>query len=147
MGTTAVQPSASLTIPADYLEDVRGALAAEIDSDGDQLRTEQARALPTVNGRSAERFCREDRDGAVRLLHNDLRILDELLGATDDTEVTAERETLFHVLEAMCRLLTDRLNEHMPYGPLDMAAVLGLARRLGWAATEASRIYPESAVS
>jgi hypothetical protein len=127
----------TITVPADYLEDVRSALVAEINSDADMLRANQAEVESGP----------EDRDCAVRLLHNDLQALDQLLSASTDTEITMERETLFHTLEAMCRLLTKRLAEEMEYGPLDMLNVLALVARMEWAAKQAMAIYPQLAVA
>jgi hypothetical protein len=137
--------SAAITIPADFLEDVRSALVAELDRDSDALRTDQAALLSSGKDRSESwaKATRADRDLAVRLLRNDLRTLDELLDATGDTKVTADRDTLFHALEAMGRLLTERLRVEMGYGPLDMGNVLDLADRLRWTAEQAIRIYPD----
>jgi hypothetical protein len=137
--------SAEITIPADFLEDVRSALVAELDDDSDRLRTNQAELLSGGKDRSENwaRATRADRDSAVSFLRNDLRMLDELLGATGDTKVIVERDMLFHVLEAMGRLLTERLREEMGYGPLDMGTVLELGNRLRWTAEQAIRIYPE----
>jgi hypothetical protein len=132
MGTVEVQPSASILIPADYLEDVRSALVAELANDCDSLRDADNP---------------EDRDADVRLLSQDLHLLQQLLDAITDTEVTAERNALFHVLEAMCRLVTDRLVEQMGFGPVDMLTVVALVSRLKWAASESIRIQPALAVA
>jgi len=128
--------SAEITIPADYLEDVRTALAAELVNGSNALRTDQE----AVVSESSE-VHREDRDAAARLLGNDVRLLDRLLNVGVETTVSAERQTLHGALEAMVRLLSARLVEEAGYAPIDLDAVLGLAERLRWAGEEGNGIY------
>jgi hypothetical protein len=130
--------SVTITVPVDYLEDVRSALVAELENDTEALRACQTDLV-------AEKGCREDRDSSAQHLSHDFGVLDQVLAAETDTEVIADRATLFYALEALCRLLTDRLKVEMGYGPVAMGAVLDLTTRLRWAAGEAARIYPEEA--
>jgi hypothetical protein len=125
------------TIPADYLEDVRSALVLEIVNGNDALRDDQERL---VSERSA--MARDDRACAMRLLGSDVRLLDELLGSSGDTKVTAERDTITEALQATVRVLGSRLVEQLEYAPIEMGAVLDLAGRLRWAAEEAARLNP-----
>jgi hypothetical protein len=121
MATTAPSPKlVAMTIPADYVEDVRTAVIAEIEEDGNFLQTGQE----------------QDRADTMRLLRNDVRLLDQLLDASGQTSVTSSSETLSEVLQAMVRLLSSRLVDACGYAPVDMAAVLNVARRLQWAAEE-----------
>lgn len=122
--------SATITIPADYLEDARSAALAEITNDSDALRT----ANP------------EDRGMSTVILQRSLRLLDPLLNATGDVQIAAEQDTtsspLVHMLEAQIRLLIERLRSTAQYGPMPMGDVLDLAAQLRWAAQEAIRIDP-----
>jgi hypothetical protein len=131
--------STEITIPAGYLEDARSALVAEVHSDGDALRVDQGRLV------SGSSVARDDRAGAMRLLRNDVHLLDQLLEARGDTKVAAERDTITEALQAIVRVLTDRLVEQTGFVPLDMGAVLDLVGRLRWAAEEAVRIDPDLA--
>lgn len=134
---------AVITIPADYLEDMRSALVAEVRRDSDMLRANQEEAV-----RLSSELGDADRDSAVEALQRDLRALEQLLPADPpDRELLTDREIAFHALESMCRLLTDRLVEEMEYGPLDMLAMLNTATRMEWAARQAMAIYPELAVT
>ena len=134
------EQSAAIVIPADYLEDVRSALVQELANDVDALRTNQTDL-------ATGKWGPEDRDASLRLLSRDVAALGRVAAAAEATELVAERQTLFHALEALCRLLTDRLIERMGYGPVDMGAVLDLTARLRWAAGEAARIYQDEAVA
>jgi hypothetical protein len=135
------EQSATITVPADYLEEMRSAVVAELHNDGNMLRTNQAELVSSRNDQLD--VARADRESAVRLVRDDVALLDQLLAATENATVTATRATLFHALEAMGRLLVERLQEKCDYAPLDMTAVLDLASRLGWSAEQALRIYPE----
>ena len=107
MATTAPSPKpVAIAIPADYLEDVRTALIAEIENDGNALQTDQEAVR---SGSSSEDVGRADRASAARLLRNDVRLLDQLLDAGGQTRVSAEPETLHEVLQAMVRVLSSRL--------------------------------------
>jgi hypothetical protein len=138
MATTAPSPkSVAITIPADYLEDVRTALIVEIENDGNALQTNQE---AVTSSSRKEDLGREDRASSVRLLRNDVRLLDQLLDASGQTKVSADWETLTEVLQAMVRVLSSRLVDECGYAPVDMVAVLDLAGRLRWAARESAGI-------
>ena len=127
--------SAGITIPAGYLEDVRSAIVAGIDSDSGMLRATHADVLER-SGAGPE----EDRAAGVRHLREDMGLLDQVLDASVDTRVTGDRGALGHVLEATVRVLAGQLTDRCEYAPIEMGAVLELARRLRWAAEEAIRI-------
>jgi len=132
--------SAAITIPADYLEDARSALAVEVHEDSDRLRAEQA---DVASGkRPNEDLARSDLASAMSTLRKDVRLLDELLDVSGDANVTAGSDTLAEMLEATVRVLSGRLAEEMRYGPLNMGAMRELADRLRWAADETNRIWP-----
>lgn len=125
-----------ITIPADFLEDMRSALVVEIHLDSDAVHVNHQEALEDGGGSPG----REDRASAVRILRADMNLLDQVLEASDDTLVTGEADAMVHALEAVIRVLTPRLGDECQYGPLDLGAVLELTRRLRWAAEEAARI-------
>jgi len=120
----------AITIAAGYLQDVRSALVAEIASDSEALRTAQS----------------ADRSSSTLILRRDMPLLDRLLNASDDVELTAEHDNisspLVHMLEALIRLLLERLGTAAQYGPIPMGDVLDVAAELHWAAEEAIRIEP-----
>jgi len=121
--------SATITIPAGYLEDVRSAAIAEVASD--------SRAL---HGADAA-----DRGMSELILRRSTR----LLNAAGDVELSAESDNtsspLVHVLEGLIRLLEERLREAAQYGPLPMGDVIDIAAELRWAAEEAIRMLPQLA--
>lgn len=135
------QPS-NLTVPAEYLEDVRSALIREIKTDSTALKRDQSLVLERGLEADLREGRREDRAGAAGFLRNDLRLLDQLLDATADTAVTGDRDTVVFVLEEMIRVLTERLSERMGYTPLNVDAVLAITERMRWAAEQALRIEP-----
>jgi hypothetical protein len=124
---------ATVTIPAAYLEDVRTALIKEIADDSEALQ-----------GRSDS----DERGSSLLILCRDMRLLDEVLDATDDIKLTAEHDQmsspLIHLLEGMVRQLVERLRDVAQYGPLPMGELLDLTERMRWAAREATRIEPEA---
>jgi hypothetical protein len=130
MATAAAAPSASVTIPAGYLEDARRALIAEIHDDGDAMRRDPS-----------------ELEGSARILRRDVRLLDQLLGATEDTTVVSERDKtsdpIAEMLEGIARALSKRLERVSQYGPVPMGDVLDIAERLRWAAQEAIRVCPD----
>ena len=130
---------ATLTVPAAYLEDARSAVVAGIVSDGDMLRTNHQSVLEGRFGGMTE-----DRTSAAATLHRDMRLLDQIVDA--DGEVTLEGDSgdLSFVLEEVVRLLAARLDEAKEYSPIDMAAVLNIAKQLRWAAEESSDLYQEA---
>jgi hypothetical protein len=125
--------SATITIPAGYLEDVRSAAIAEVASD--------SRAL---HGADAA-----DRGMSELILRRSTRLLNPLLNAAGDVELSAESDNtsspLVHVLEGLIRLLEERLREAAQYGPLPMGDVIDIAAELRWAAEEAIRMLPQLA--
>jgi hypothetical protein len=80
------------------------------------------------------------------ILQRSLRLLDPLLNASGDVQITGEQDItsspLVHMLEAQIRLLIERLCSAAQYGPMPMGDVLDLAVELRWAAEEAIRIDP-----
>jgi hypothetical protein len=122
--------SATITIPADYLEDARSGALAMIADDTKALRSAWA----------------EDQGSFALILRRSIRLLDPLLKATGDTKLTAERDStsspLPDLLEAMIRLLLGRLRDVAQYGPMPMGDVADVAAELRWAAEEAIRIEP-----
>ena len=136
MATMQELPSAEVTIPAGYLEDVRTALVREINSESAAIQTDQESVLEG-NG-----VAPVDRAAAVRLLHEDMRLIDQVLDATSDTKMTGERDAVSHALEEMVRVLSGQLEDACGYAPVNLGAVLDIADRLRWAATEAIRIEP-----
>lgn len=145
MATTAVE--VKLVVPAEYLEDVRTALVAEIRSDSGMLKTNQASMVESASaarvGISASYA--EDRDGAVTILRQDLGMLERLIGEREDVELVANPDALFHVLEALARVLKGQLDDACDYSPVDLGWVERIAERLAWAAVESRRLFPEAA--
>ena len=131
--------SAKLTIPADYLEDARSALIKEIELDGEALRASQA------DFRADGHNDPTDRDSSALMLRRDLELLGQL-PADGDAVVTAQHNRmampLVEMLEAMARVLSERLVDVVQYGPIPMGDVLDVATQLRWAAEEAIRLDP-----
>ncbi len=130
--TTTIDTPERLTVPAEYLEDVRRALVWEIDNDADWIKASQDHA--------------EDRESAISHLETDLRLLDAVLGAAESTDLdlAAGPHDLFPLLEAFLRLQTERLTTEVGYAPIPTALVLEITGRLQWAAGEAFRLFPEA---
>jgi hypothetical protein len=88
----------------------------------------------------------EEQEPSALILRRSLRLLDPLLNATGDVQITAEQDNmsspLVHMLEAQIRLIIERLRSAAQYGPIPMGDVLDLAAQLRWAAEEAIRIDP-----
>jgi hypothetical protein len=124
-----------VTIPAEYLEDMRAALVAQIDNDSDSLQVNQA-AMADMLSRV------EDRDASVRCLQEDLELLDQLLNASEGLEVTGPSGVVIGALEEMVRMLRGRLADACVYGPVPMGDVIDTSTRLRWAADEAIRLCP-----
>lgn len=139
ISSSSSSETVEIKIPAAYLEDVRSALIAEIVSVSDALRVNQD---SLISGQS--NGDREDRAYAAGWLRNDVRLLDQLLDASGDTKVTAERNTVTEALQALVRVLVDRLGHQCEYAPIGMGSVLELSAAVRWAAEEAIRIEPAS---
>jgi hypothetical protein len=129
--------SVEIKIPAEYLEDVRTALIAEIEHDSNALETNQEALTSSTRN---EDVGRADRDSSVRLLRADVRLLDQLLDASGETKVSADWATLHEGLQSMVRVLSSRLVDECGFAPVDMEAVLELADRLRWAAEQSAAI-------
>ena len=140
MATKDAEPAA-VTIPADYLEDMRTAVIAEITSVSAWVETGQKSVLDD----GSTTVSREDRAGAVRDLREDMGLLDQILEASGDTKVSGDVSTLSHALQAVVREFNSRLVDVCGYGPLPMGDVIELSARLRWAADEAIRIDPDLA--
>jgi hypothetical protein len=132
---TASGQSAKVTVPAAYIDDLRSALVAEIASGADSLRTAQAETLAADGKRRELRS--EDRDSALRLLDTDVQLFNAVRYTDGDSELRADPGALWHVLEEMGRVLTDRLRGQFEYTPVRMQVVIELAERLRWTAEEA----------
>jgi hypothetical protein len=128
--------SAAVAIATEYLEDVRTALVAEIKSDSEMLCVDHQEVLDDKT------YGPEDRAAAVRHLHQDMGLLDQVLDADGETALTGDRSAVGHVLERVARVLIARLVEQAEYGPMPMRAVLDLTDRVQWAAREAIRVAP-----
>ncbi len=118
----------SLTIPAAYLDDARRAIVGEVYDDSDALHNDPGAGTDP------------------RILLRDVRLLEQLAGASADVELEADQDRvsdpLLHLLEAMARELSKRLASVSRHGPMPMGDVLDIAERLRWAADEAIRICP-----
>jgi hypothetical protein len=133
----------TFNVPAEYVEDARNALVAELINDGQHLES-----LSSAVDDAHREVRREDRAGALRSLKADLGLLDQLPADLDarDTELVGEFETLWHMIEAMSRLFVDQLIDLCKYSPLDTGDVAGLADRLRWSAEQAD-LLDEQAVA
>ena len=134
---------AVVTIPAEYLEDVRSALIDTIESDSGMLTVNQAAVVKSKADRVETHL--EDRDTGVDILARDLRLLEQLRHATGNTKLTGDVDTLSQTLQQMVRMLGRRLTHVSQYAPVPLGDVRELSARLRWAADEAIRIYPELA--
>lgn len=141
MAITSSRPAVTITIPSDYLEDARSALVREIDDDSNAIRSNHEDVLRGSDVGGA------DRAGSVRILREDIQLLDQVLDASGDTTVTGEPGAVTHALDAMARVLSARLEDACGYSPMPMGDVLDVAAELRWAADEAIRIDPERAES
>src|SRR5437763_7668151 len=97
----------TVTIPAEYAEDVRSALVAEVATGTDALKSDQEYLLEDPGDDRARRA--EDRDAAVRILSRDVALFEGLCMGAE--EVAGEPGDLWHVFEALVRVLKDRLGE------------------------------------
>jgi len=131
----------TITIPGDFLEDVRTALIAEIDNDSDAIRADHEEVLSADRPEWAA-TCQVDRAAAVRILREDMHLLDQVLQADGDPMVMGERSAVTHALEAVVRVLSGRLVDACVYAPIGMGAVVELSAAMRWAAEEAIRIEP-----
>lgn len=135
---TSSEQSTAITVPADYLDDIRSALVAEIHDDSEMLQTNQV-ALEESGGSHPEMHL-ADRDSSLGLLRTDVEMLNQLFGVSGGVTLTADPGSLDSVLERMARLLIGRLGDECEYAPIKMDAVLALVGRLRWAAEEADRL-------
>jgi hypothetical protein len=90
----------TFTVPAQYVEDARNALIAELINDGQFLQNEQE-SLSSATDDAHRDTCREDRAFALRTLRTGLGLLDQLPDAPDagDVELVADYASLWHMLE------------------------------------------------
>ena len=115
---------------------MRTALIAEIKTDSEILSTNHQQVLDNKTDGP------EDRGAAVRHLRQDMRLLDQLLDADDDTTMAGDSGAVGHALERLARVLISRLDDEAQYGPMPMRTVLDLTSRVQWAAGEAIRVAP-----
>lgn len=137
--TTAIEQRATLNVPAEYLDDVRAAVVAEV---ADSSRSVEANHEAAINGDGGD----EDWISSAEILTRNMALLDAVKAADGAVELTATQDRLssplIHVLEEMARLLSARLAEVVSYGPTPQGDVLDIAARLRWVAREAIRIEP-----
>lgn len=121
---------ATLTIPANYLDDARKAIIAQLRDDTDAL------------GDGAE-----ERESRARIMSRDMRVFERLLDATGDTTLEAAADSLSNplgeMLDTMIRQLVGRLDELCVYGPLPVCEMRPLMDEMRWAADEAVRVSPD----
>lgn len=131
----------TISIPAAYLEDARSALVEEINQ-GSKAVTSDQEAILTADRPEWAETRRADLASAVRLLHADMSLLEQLLDADGDTKLTGDQDAIGHVFEAITRVLSSHLDVACGYAPIDMGAVLELSAAMRWAADQAIRIEP-----
>jgi hypothetical protein len=121
---------ATITIPAEYLEDARCALTHEIQDDGEAL-----------NGQSPD-----ERPSSTLILKRDMQLLELLLDATEDVTVEVEddrvSDPVLDMVETMARQVVGRLDRECVYGPLPIGEMLPIVEELRWAMAEGARLNP-----
>lgn len=133
---------ATITIPAAYLEYARSAIIAEIQQGSKYIDTNQDAILAADTPEWAK-TCRLDLASSVRFLHADMSLLEQLLDADGvDTKITGEHGAVTTTLDAIARVLSNRLDDACGYAPVPMGDVFELSAAMRWAAEEALRIDP-----
>lgn len=133
---TSEDQSVEVVIPAAYLEDVRTAIVAAIEDDGDMLSTNQQEVIDEKS------YGPDDVDGAVRNLREDMDLLGKVLHVDGETTLSGNWGAVGHVLQRLARMLAVRLVDQAEYAPMPMRTVLDLTDRLQWALREAIRVAP-----
>ena len=125
------QQLVTITIPAEYVEDFRSALVAEIKSDGEWF---EAQYNELREAREPQRVAtsRADRDGALACLLEDVGLLQQLPGVVADVAVSSSASALLHTIERVARQWAAQLAEELDYGPANFEAVPALLDRLRW---------------
>jgi len=139
---------ANLTVPAEYVEDIRAALVSEIKFEADRIADH---AMPGRFEEQAEvRFADVRND--VRLMGHDVALFDQLDGVEGDATLTVEGQealdSLPHAFEAMARLIAPRLAEELDCTPLDQEAaskIRALTDRLARAVDRAADYHEDAA--
>jgi hypothetical protein len=144
-------PTATLAIPAAYVDDVRTATAYEISQATHAVFTE-LKAIREAGERGEDPAMHAaDWRGAIRLLAQDGALLDQLEAAGDGEDFTASAEaaTLAHIAEAMARkVIAPRIKGLLNFTPLDgkLAAELRESiARLTWAVDNAAHLFDPDA--
>ena len=134
----------TLTVPAEYAEDFRTALAEEIASDAKSVQSDRreleermAYGGPHVDIR------RNDLRNAMQRLDRDIG-LGALVALDGDGEIeirNADPADLFHVCETMARQVVEpRLRRALEYGPTDSDGARAQFAPLFWAINCAERL-------
>ncbi len=133
MAVATPQRIVDITVPAEYLDDFRGALVAEIESDGEWFATHHKKIREHESEPTRIESEREDRAGALRCLLEDAEMLQQL-PADENVEATVSSngEALRHVLERVARQWTSELAHELDYGPANFKPAPGLLERLRW---------------
>jgi hypothetical protein len=137
--STPQQQLVTITIPAEYMDDVRSAVVGEIESTAVWVRGEHKEMVDAIddgNQKLAE-LRRQDEAGAIRSLREDVKLLLQLPDADAEVSVSAEWSALFHVLEKMGHQLSTRIAGLYDYGPALVEQVPLLLESLRWSAVQA----------
>jgi hypothetical protein len=149
MSTAARQ--ATVTIPAEYVDDFRDAVVYEIADSTDAVETNRKAIRDAVDRREDgwRDTCEVDWRGSVRLLAEDGVLLSQLEVAEPGQEFTARAVdvTLSFACAAMARkVVAPRVRHLLRYSPLDEEIVGKLHEqiaRLSWAIDSAAGCYAD----
>lgn len=136
MATTSTlerpRPRATLTIPAENLDDFRVGVLSDLKSDAEGFGAQHAEMLG-ARDESWRSTCREDRDNRLRTISETHELLAQLPTEDVETTVTGTAEAFRCALEDAARQLVERVRVEADYGPLPAEDVLPLLDRLRWA--------------
>lgn len=132
MATAEAERAVQVTIPADYLEDFRTALTAEIHGTSEWLTGMQKDLITASDEQGAER-ARTDRAGAARYLRAHMATLEQLPETAEKTVVENQAEYLDPVFEEVCRRSGSRVEELLGYSPLPFDRLPAAVEELRWA--------------
>ena len=134
----------TLTVPADYAEDFRAALAEEIATDAERVQSDrQALEERMADGRTDLDIHRDDLRNAMQRLNRDMG-LGALVAIDGDGEIeigNADPGDLFAVCETMARRVVEpRLRRALSYGPIDSDRARAQLAPLSWAIDRAEEL-------
>jgi len=89
---------ASLTIPAEYVDLAKQAALAEVGITAEWVASTQEEAFGETDRRDLRL---EDLHSAKRALDADMNVVDQVFAAEREATITADLETIAHVLETM----------------------------------------------